>query len=506
MKQGTDGVPTATPAKGIAGYFIENLRARHSPPAKTLIGYACAWTAWAMILWALDLSAFIPTYPAKAVLATIVWACIIWITEAIPVGVSGLLIPMLLVLSSAVPKIPEAFGGFVLDVSFLCLGAFIFGAILWTANLDTRIALTVLSRMKSTKVGSVIVGLFTTSMLLAFCVPAAVARSATLLPIVRGVLQLFGDTAKEQNAKKAITISSLVYGPMVGGILILTAHMPNIIMVGLFDKRLNIHISWFQWLWLHIPIVGLFPIMYFILRFFFKFKGVDIEGGAEKIKAEREALGRTRSYEWVILAIFCFAAVMWALEDVHKVKTGMMTLVALGVFFIPGVCPLKWKDIEHKTIWGTWLLLGGALSLSAAMGSTGLAKNLADLVYPLVQGRGWIMTLLILMAATQFIRLGMLSNVAAVAMLAPILLEMAPLLKMNPVAFTLLVANLDTFAFVIPTQITAAVIAYGTGTFSMGDYAKVGFPIIVLAILWSIFVMAPWYALNGFPVWEPLVR
>jgi len=506
MEHGTDGVSTAAPTKGIAGYFIENLRARNSRPAKTLIGYVCAWTAWAMILWVLDVSAFIPTYPAKAVLAAIAWACIIWITEAIPVGVSGLLIPMLLVLSNAVPKIPEAFGGFVLDVSFLCLGAFIFGAILWTANLDTRIALTVLSKMKSTRVGSVVIGLFTTSMLLAFCVPAAVARSATLLPIVRGVMQLFGDTPKEQGAKKAITISSLVYGPMVGGILILTAHMPNIIMVGLFEKRLNIHITWMQWLWLHIPIVGLFPIMYFILRSFFKFKGVDIPGGAEKIMAERESLGRTRSFEWVILGIFCFAALMWALEDLHKIKTGMMTLVALGIFFIPGVFPLKWKDIEHKTIWGTWLLLGGALSLSAAMGSTGLAKYLAAIVYPLVQGQGWIMTLFILMAATQFIRLGMLSNVAAVAMLAPILLEMAPLLKMNPVAFTLLVANLDTFAFVIPTQITAAVIAYGTGTFSMGDYAKVGLPIMVLAILWSIFVMAPWYAMNGFAVWEPLVR
>jgi di/tricarboxylate transporter len=202
--------------------------------------------------------------------------------------------------------------------------------------------------------------------------------------------------------------------------------MPNIIMVGLFEKRLNIQITWMQWLWLHIPIVGLFPIMYYILRSFFRFKGVDIPGGAEKIKAVRESLGRTRSFEWVILGIFCFAALMWALEDLHKIKTGMMTLVALGIFFIPGVFPLKWKDIEHKTIWGTWLLLGGALSLSAAMGSTGLAKYLAAIVYPLVQGPGWIMTLFILMAATQFIRLGMLSNVAAVAMLAPILLEMAP--------------------------------------------------------------------------------
>ncbi|WP_442891836.1 anion permease [Dissulfurispira sp.] len=144
--------------------------------------------------------------------------------------------------------------------------------------------------------------------------------------------------------------------------------------------------------------------------------------------------------------------------------------------------------------------------MSAAMGSTGLAKYLAAIIHPVVEGKGWIVVLFIMMFATQFIRLGMLSNVAAVAMLAPVLMEMAPLLNMNPVAFTLLVANLDTFAFVIPTQITAAVIAYSTGTFSMSDYAKVGFPIIIIAILWSIFVMAPWYAMNGFPVWKPLVQ
>lgn len=493
-------------AKGVLGYFINNLRARGRPARKTLLGYVAAWAAWAFILWGIDISSIIPTYSAKAVLAIIVWACIIWVTEAIPVGVSGLMIPMLLVVTKAVPKIPEAFGGYVLDVSFLCLGAFIFGAILWSANLDTRIALTVLSKMKSTKVSKVIIGLFSTCMGLALVIPAAVARSATLLPVVRGIMELFGETKSESNAKKAIVISSLVYAPMVGGILILTAHMPNVIMVGLFDKQLNIHISWIQWLWLHLPIAGLFPIMYWILKFFFKFKHVEVSGGIERIETAKKELGKTKNYEWVILLIFAFAATMWALEDVHKIKTGMITLIALGVFFIPGIFPLKWKAIENKTIWGTWLLLGGALSMSAAMGSTGLAKYLAAIIHPVVEGKGWIMVLFIMMFATQFIRLGMLSNVAAVAMLAPVLLEMAPLLNMNPVAFTLLVANLDTFAFVIPTQITAAVIAYGTGTFTMSDYAKVGLPIIIVAILWSIFVMAPWYAMNGFPVWKPLVQ
>lgn len=498
------GTPQA--AKGVVGYLINNLRARGRPAGKTLLGYVAAWAAFAVILWGIDISSIIPTYSAKAVLAIIVWACIIWVTEAIPVGVSGLMIPMLLVVTKAVPKIPEAFGGYVLDVSFLCLGAFIFGAILWSANLDTRIALTVLSKMKSAKVSKVIIGLFSTCMGLALVIPAAVARSATLLPVVRGIIELFGETEAERNAKKAIVISSLVYAPMVGGILILTAHMPNVIMVGLFDKQLNIHISWIQWLWLHLPIAGLFPIMFWILKFFFRFKNVEVSGGIERIETAKKELGKTKNYEWAILLIFAFAAIMWALEDIHKIKTGMITLIILGVFFIPGIFPLKWKVIENKTIWGTWLLLGGALSMSAAMGSSGLAKYLAAIIHPVVEGKGWIMVLFIMMSATQFIRLGMLSNVAAVAMLAPILLEMAPLLHMNPVAFTLLVANLDTFAFVMPTQITAAVIAYGTGTFSMSDYAKVGLPVIIVAILWSIFVMAPWYALNGFPVWQPLVQ
>src|SRR5665647_1088366 len=166
-------------AKRVFGYLINNLQARGKPARKTLLGYAAAWGAFAVILWGIDISSIIPTYPAKATLAIIVWACIVWITEAIPVGISGLMIPMLLVVTKAVPKIPEAFGGYVMDVSFLCLGAFIFGAILWSANLDTRIALTVLSKIKSTKVGKIILGLSCTCMGLALVIPAAVARSAT---------------------------------------------------------------------------------------------------------------------------------------------------------------------------------------------------------------------------------------------------------------------------------------------------------------------------------------
>jgi di/tricarboxylate transporter len=97
----------------------------------------------------------------------------------------------------------------------------------------------------------------------------------------------------------------------------------------------------------------------------------------------------------------------------------------------------------------------------------------------------------------------MLSNVAAVTMLAPVLLAMAPKLGLHPVAFTMLVADTDTFAYILPTQITAAVIAYSSGTFSMTDYAKVGWVAVLIAIAYGICVMAPWYAFLGIPVWDP---
>jgi sodium-dependent dicarboxylate transporter 2/3/5 len=492
--------------KGIWGYLSDNLKAQARLPRKTIFGYLAAWALFAVVLWGIDISSVIPTYPARAVLAVILWACVVWVTEAVPVGVTGLLIPMLLVVTKAVPKIPQAFGGFVLNVSFMTIGAFIFAAILCAAALDTRIALTVLAKFKASRVSRIIIGLFTTNMLLSLVVPAANARSATVLPIVNGVNHLFGDSEEENNAKKAISIACIVYATMVGGILFLTAHLPNLIQVGLFDKQLGVHISWMHWLWLHLPIVGLFPIMYVIVLFTFKCRKVEVPGGMKRIETEKKQLGKTKSYEWVILCIFALAALMWALGDVLKMPSGIITLIALGIFFIPGIFPLTWKQVQNKTVWGTWVLLGGALSLSLAMGSTGLAKNLAALIVPLVQGKGWIAVLLIMMVATQIMRLGMLSNVAAVAMIAPVLLEIAPLLHMNPVAFTLLIANLDTFAFLVPTQLVAGVVAYSTETLGMWDYFKAGLPNIVVAILWSVFVMAPWYALNGFPVWQVLVR
>jgi di/tricarboxylate transporter len=148
-------------------------------------------------------------------------------------------------------------------------------------------------------------------------------------------------------------------------------------------------------------------------------------------------------------------------------------------------------------------MLGGALSISGVMTSSGLANWLAAYIHPLVQGYPWWAMLLLVLIGTHVIRLGILSNIAAITVLAPILVALAPKLGLHPAAFTMLVANCDTFAYLLPTQLTAGVIAYSTGAFTMTDYFKVGWVSVAIAILYTLAIMVPWYAMLGITLWNP---
>lgn len=498
---------------GVIEYLNDNIRDSGRNPARTLIGFALAWIAFALIMWVLPTPEGLKP-EGMIVLAIVVWASIMWVSEAMPVGITGIGIPTLLIITHALPwdkgKPPLAavFSGFTNHVVWLLLFALMVGAIMQLLKLDRRIALSILDKVKASNVGRVIWGFFGVNLVLSFLIPAAVARSATLLPIIQGVTDLLGDSVKEREAKKAIVIQTLVYGSMITGMFIMTAHLPNMILVEMFGKN-GFNIGYLDWMLLQFPYLGMFVLTQWWVRYHFKTAGIEIAGGHASIRKMHKDLGPTATGEWLLLLIFCGVALFFMLGKnspimkVHSVQLGIVALVGFLVLFIPGLFKFKWKQIEERTMWGTFLLLGGALTMTSAMSKSGLAGWMADGIHGMVVGQSWWMVLLIMMVGTHIIRIGMLSNVAAVAMLAPILFELGKQLGLHPVAFTMLVADTDTFAYLLPTQITAAVVAYGTGTFSTVDYAKAGWVCILLAIAYGILIMAPWYALLGMPVWDP---
>jgi anion transporter len=500
MSQGEQG--SAAAESSLIGNWASNIRESGRTPGKCACGFVAAWAAFFLILWVLPTPAGL-SVAGKATLAVMVWACIMWITEAIPVGISGMLIPMLLVMSGAVFPFPKAASGFTTPVVFLCLAAFIFAAVMQAAGLDRRIALGLLHKLKVKTVNGVIWAMFAANLLLSLIIPAANARAATLLPVVNGITEMFGDTPEERAGKKAIVIQTLVYGSMISGMCIMTAHLPNLVLVGLFETELALTLSYFDWFKLQWPYLGMFIITQWWVQHYFKTRAVSVHGGYAAVEKQHAEQPKMSQAEWMILAVFGLIAFLWITESWHGVKSHNSALIGLAILFMPGMFGFKWKELQDRTIWGTFLLLAGALSMSAAMGSTGLAQWLSDIIHPLAHGHAWWMILLILMLGTHVIRLGMLSNVAAITMLAPILLALAPKLGLHPVAFTMLVSDTDTFAYILPTQITAAVIAYSSGTFTTADYAKVGWVAVLIGIAYGILVMAPWYAFMGLPVWDP---
>lgn len=502
IDSGTGAVAPTRAAGGIVAYFRRNIADSGRAPLRTMTGFALGWIAFASILWLLPRPAGL-SQAGVATLAVMVWACITWITEAIPVGISGVLIPMLLVMTGSTAPFPKAASGFTTPVVFLCLAAFIFAAIMQAAGLDRRVAIKLLHLAKVRTVNGVIWVMFVANFVLSFIIPAANARAATLLPVVNGITNMFGDTPAERNAKKAIVIQTLVYGSMICGLCIMTAHLPNLVLVGLFEGQLHLQISYLDWFLLRWPYLGMFAITQWWVQYFFKTRAIQIPGGRETIAKENAALPRMSASEWMILGVFVTISLLWMTEERHAIKSHNAAIIGLALLFIPGVIGFKWKEIQDRTIWGTLLLLAGALSLSGAMSSSGLAVWLSDLIHPLADGRSWWAVLLILMIGTHVIRLGMLSNIAAITMLAPILVALAPKLGLHTVAFTMLVSDTDTFAYILPTQITAAVIAYSSGTFSTADYARVGIVSVAIAIAYGIVVMVPWFAFMGLPVWDP---
>jgi anion transporter len=487
---------------GFFSRFRDNIEASGRNPVTTLTGFAVAWGLFFLILFAMPTPAGLS--PAgKACLAVVVWACVTWVSESIPVGVTGMLIPMLLILSGATKTFNQAVGGFISEAAFICLIAFVLAAVIQVAGLDRRLALSLLHRAKVKTVNGVIWSMFGVNLMLSLIVPGANPRGALLLPVVKGITDLLGNTPAEREAKKAIFIQSLVYASMISGMCIMTAHLPNLVLVGLFDKNLNLHLSYFDWFTMQWPYLGMFVITQWWVQRYFKTRAMTIAGGAKAINHQYAQLPRMSQTEWLILACFAATALMWMTEETLRIKSTIAAMIGLSLLFIPGLFPFKWKEVQDRTIWGTFLMLGGALSMSAAMGSTGLAQWLANNIEPIVTGKAWWVILLTMMVSTHVIRLGMLSNVAAVALFAPILIALGPRLGLHPVAFTMLVADTDTFAYILPTQVTVAVIAYSSGTFSMADYAKVGWVSVLLAIAYGILIMAPWYAFLGMPIWDP---
>lgn len=466
-------------------------------------GFILSWVVFFAILTLIPTSETLKP-EGRSALAVMGWATTIWLTGGLPLSISGLGIPFLLILTEAVPKIPEAFNGFTTNVTFLILGCFILAAVMQTTGLDRRIALGIVSKVKP-KVGSVLRGIIGAHLVTAILVPATNARGAVFLPIIQGLNSLFPKDGEGARARKAMTMIGVGFAALASGVMLLHSHMSNVIVAQTINQAVGQDvITWGTWAWMNWPLLGVLVIVYYWVNWVLKTKNIEVPGGMSEIIRQKNELGKMTRAEWIVLIVFSLAIFMWATEKMHGYQMAIVAIAAVMVLFIPGLTNLSWKKVQSNTIWGTWLLLCGSLSLVSAFGKTGVDEWLASYLAGIAPAWSWIGISLFVAIVIQILRLGIVSNVAAVTLMAPIVAAMAPKLGLNTVAFTMMILNIDSYAFILPISVTACLIAYGTEEFSFLEFVKIGAPLTLMIILYNVFIMLPWYAFTGYPVWIPM--
>jgi anion transporter len=437
-------------------------------------------------------------------LAILLFAIIVWMTEAIDYAVSAIVIAGLMAFLlgfSPNPADPNSFmgtnAGLALAMSGFSSGAvalvgsalFLAAAVTMT-GLDRRIALSILSRV-GTETRHVVVGTILVGIVLAFVVPSTTARVACLVPIILGIAAAFG--ASKRSAFTGMLMITTVQTASIWNVGIKTAAAQNMVAIGFIEKALGETISWLEWLIVGAPLSILMSVaLYFVMTRMMPPEVKQVPGGREAISKALADMGPMQPSEKKLLAISLMLLALWATEDVfHEWDTSTITVAGIALMFLPGIGIMTWKDAQPKIPWGTLVLLGVGISVGSALLQTKAAAWLADVIVAEV-GIEQATPLFILGAMSLFlivIHLGFANASGLASAMIPIIIAVLQGVTtpgINVIGMTLLLQFVVSFGFILVVNGPQNMVAYGTDTFAARDFARTG---IVLTMIGFALVM-----------------
>jgi len=194
---------------------------------------------------------------------------------------------------------------------------------------------------------------------------------------------------------------------------------------------------------------------------------------------------KTRSKQWMAVGCFLLAIIL-ALTGFPvsmAFLTGAVAMVLLKVLAIDEA----YRAIEWKVVF----LIAGLIPLGIAMQKTGTATFLAEQMISLVVGRHVILLVLMVGLLSTLFSLVM-SNVGAIVVLAPFVIEIANLAGVDPRPLALMAAVCVANSFILPThQVNALIMS--PGGYRNADFFKAGSGMTLLflpiVVLFFYFVM-----------------
>lgn len=406
----------------------------------------------------------------NAGLAILILAGVLWMTEALPVTITALLVPVLAVVLGVL-DLRAGLSNFANPIIFLFLGGFALASALKEQGLDRAMASAVM-RLAGGRFWLSVLLLFITAAFLSMWI-SNTATAAMMLPLVMGLFRRMDQ--EPTPATQVFVLLGVAYSASLGGMGTLVGSPPNAIAAG------YLHMNFNDWLKVGMPMVAvLLPLSWVVLYWQLK---PELN---QRVGATKEEFVWTRG-RVLTLVVFAITVLSWIFSSVISKALGgvkdMDGLVALcATILVGGLRLSSWKAIERDVDWGVLLLFGGGLTLSAVLKATGASAWLAHGLSELTQGAPvWVLYGII--AAFVVFLTELASNTASAALLVPLFGGIATALGLPVQNMAVLIAIAASCAFMLPVATPPNAIVFGTGLIQQRTMMRVGLWLNIVSIL-----------------------
>lgn len=451
---------------------------------RTTVGVAVA-TGWFVIVLLIGAEGSL-TVPASRMLAIFGAAVVLWITEAIPLSATSILVilaQILLISDEALVGLPSSFEAptyqsifatLANPVLILFLGGFVLAETAAKYRLDRNLA-GVLLRPFGDSPRAIVAGLMLITAVLSMFV-SNTATTAAMMAVVIPVAAGLGPTDR----LRVGLILAVPVAANIGGLGTPVGSPPNAIALGRLQDQ-GIEVDFVTWMALAVPVALVVLVFaWFLLtrRFPASVDTIDVRIGG--------AFDRGRP-AFVLYVVFALTVLGWVSEPLHGVPS---SIVAFGAVVVLLATQVFGVDDLRRLNWHILWLVGGGIALGNGVSSTGLDQWLVELF-----DWGSLSTGLLL-AALAVAGIGLstiISNSATANLLIPIGISLAlsDAVDLDPLLVGLLIALACSLAMALPVSTPPNAVAYASGEIETKDMAIIGLLVGALGIVLIVFVMPP---------------
>lgn len=429
-------------------------------------------------------------------LGIFVLAALLWVTEALPLFATALLVIALQVVLLAnpahwpglgfadgdSPTFQSILASAVDPVIVLFFGGFLLAQAAVKEGVDATIASAIL-RPFGSRPSVVLLGV----MLVTAVFSMWMSNTATAAMMITLIVPMLREVPRGQPFRKAM-ILAVPFAANIGGMGTPIGTPPNAVAIG-FLRKSGINVTFLEWMLVAVPLMlGLLAICWLLLWALYPARTKSLTLVTQKRQIT------TRSI--YVAVIFLITVLLWMSEPWHGLPASVVALLPAIAYTAPGV--LTHEDV-NRLDWNILILIAGGISLGAGIHMTGLDATLVSIL-----SRGaetlTFTTVLVLVAWTVLLSTFM-SNTAAANLLLPIGVSLAASMRSADhtpaIQVAMSIALAASVSMALPISTPPNAIAYARHEVTTREMAIPGAIIGVIAALLIVFFCGPVLRLWG---------